>query len=117
MSNESRRLVKYFNEMNEQQKNSLLDYARYLRQQNSPGSPSTEQQKHQPLESPRPENENVVNAIKRLRVSYFMLNTDVLLNESSALMAQFMIQGRDAKEVIDDLEILFENQYQKYLQS
>ena len=117
MSNESRRLVKYFNEMNEQQKNSLLDYARYLGQQNSTGSPSAEQQKHKPLESPRPENENVVNAIKRLRASYFMLNTDVLLNESSALMAQFMIQGRDAKEVIDDLEILFENQYQKYRQT
>lgn len=117
MSNESRHLVKIFNELNEQQRNSLLDYARYLGQQNSPGIPSAEEEKHQPLESSRPENENVVNAIKRLRASYFMLNTDVLLNESSALMAQFMIQGRDAKEVIDDLEILFYNQYQKYLQT
>lgn len=117
MSSERQRLVKIFDGMNEQQRNSLLDYAQFLNQQSPSGTEDTEQQKHAPLESTRPDKENVVNAIKRLRASYFMLNTDDLLNESSALMAQFMMQGRGAEEVIDDLEKVFENHYQKYLQT
>lgn len=117
MSSERQRLVKLFDGMSEQHRKSLLDYAQYLNQQSSAASEDNEQEKHSPLESPRPENENVVNAIKRLRTRYFMLNTDGLLNESSALMAQFMMQGREAQEVIDDLEKVFENHYQKYLQT
>jgi len=45
------------------------------------------------------------------------LNTDVLLNETSSLMTQHIVQGRDAVEVIDDLETLFDQHYQNYLQS
>ena len=59
----------------------------------------------------------MVNAIKRLRASYFMLNADDLLNETSSLMAQFMIQGRAADDVIDELEQVFDSHYKKYLQS
>lgn len=116
MSSERQRLVKLFDGMNEQYRKSLLDYALYLSQQSALQTADNEQQKHTPLKSPRPQTENVVNAIKRLRASYFMLNTDDLLNESSALMAQFMMQGREAQDVIDDLEKVFEIHYQKYLQ-
>ena len=117
MSTDSQRLVKIFNGLNQQQQNSLLDFAEYLQQQCLTEETQQGQEKHVPLDSPRPENENVVNAIKRLRASYFMLNADDLLNESSTLMAQFMLHGRQADEVIDDLEKVFQNYYKKYLQS
>lgn len=94
-----------------------MDYARYLDQLSSSDEQEQEAEKLQPLETSRPDKENVVNAIKRLRASYFMLNTDDLLNESSALMAQFMIQGRAADDVIDELEQVFDSHYKKYLQS
>lgn len=117
MVSDKRRLVKLFDGMNDQYKNSLLDYASYLAQQSSksPADISEEQEKLQPLETTRPDNENIVNAIKRLRASFFMLNTDDLLNETSALMGQFMIHGREAEEVIDELEEVFQKHYQSYL--
>ena len=110
-------MVKLFDGLNEQRKKSLLDYARYLEHVSSSDEPEQEAEKLQPLENSRPDKENVVNAIKRLRASYFMLNTDDLLNETSSLMAQFMIQGREADDVIDELEQVFDSHYKKYLQS
>jgi hypothetical protein len=116
MSNVRRQLLKLFDTLDDQAQRSLLDYAGYLRQRDDT-EPSAETEKAQPLNNPRPQKENVVNAIKRLRASYYMLDTDKLLNETSTLMAQFMMQGRPADEVIDDLESLFTEHYQKYLDS
>jgi hypothetical protein len=117
MVTERQRLIKIFTGLNQQQKSSLLDFAGYLQQQSLTERSLQEQENLLPLDSPRPKNENVVNAIKRLRASYFMLNADDLLNDSSALMAQFMLQGRPANEVIDDLEKVFQKYYNEYLQS
>ena len=114
MSSHKQQLNELFAQLDQRAQQSLLDFARFLAQE----SESPEQiEKAEPLDQPRPEDENVVNAIKRLRSSYFMLDTDKLLNETSSLMAQFMIQGRAANEVIDDLEALFQTHYQKYLDS
>ncbi len=115
MGKATQRLSKLLQAMSPEQQQSLLDYAEFLLHKSA--ADESPQQKHQPLEHPRPQDENVVAAIKRLRASYFMLNTDDLLNETSALMAQFMIQGREADAVIEELEDLFDNHYQKYLQS
>jgi hypothetical protein len=117
MANNRKRLVTLYDGMDEAARASLLDFAEYLHQRCVSTSEQTVGAKHEPLDHPRPQNENVINAIKRLRASYFMLNTDPLLNETSALMAQFMIQGRDAVDVIDDLEAVFEKHYQSYLES
>ncbi len=117
MSAQRRHLLELFNSMNQQQQQSLLDYAAFLQQQPSRDDELESQEKLTPLKTERPDNENVVNAIKRLRKSYYMLNTDHLLNESSTLMAEFMLQGRPADAVIDDLELLFEKYYKQYLES
>jgi hypothetical protein len=118
MASKRQRLSELFKKMNSQQQESLLDYASFLvHRADAAAAMEESQEKLEPLFSERPDNENVVNAIKRLRASYFMLNTDDLLNESSTLMAQFMLQGRDAQEVIDDLERMFDIHYQKYLES
>ena len=116
MANDRKRLVRLYDGMDEQMRASLLDYAEFLSQRGQSDSTSGIDAKQQPLEHPRPDDENVINAIKRLRATYFMLNTDELLNETSALMAQFMIQGREAVAVIDDLEAVFDKHYQSYLQ-
>ncbi len=117
MSAQRRRLLELFNSMDQQQQQSLLDYAAFVHHQSSLDKDSNTQEKLVPLKTERPDNENVVNAIKRLRKAYFMLNTDNLLNESSTLMAEFMLQGREADAVIDDLEQLFEKHYKQYLES
>jgi hypothetical protein len=117
MSDSRQQLIQLFDTLDSEAQQSLLDFAEFLQQKHpSPAAPASVQ-KHPPLEHPRPADENVVNAIKRLRASYFMLNADGLLNEASTLMAQFMIQGRPASDVIDDLENLFASHYQKYLES
>lgn len=60
---------------------------------------------------PRPQDETVVKAMKRLSSTYPMLDKARLLNETSVLMSQHMLQGRDAREVIDDLEEVFARHY------
>jgi hypothetical protein len=117
MANNRKRLVTLYDGMDDSARASLLDFAEYLHQRAVASDEKAAISRHEPLDHPRPQNENVINAIKRLRASYFMLNTDQLLNETSALMAQFMMQGRDAVAVIDDLEAVFAKHYQKYLQS
>ena len=69
----------------------------------------------EPQHIPRAENESVVAAIKRLSASYPMLDKPQLLNESSVLMTQHIMQGRAADEVIDELETLFARFYQELL--
>lgn len=64
---------------------------------------------------PRPDDESVIKAIKRLSDSYPMLDKNKLFRQTSSLMTQHVMQGRDQKEVIDELEALFKNQYEDYL--
>lgn len=66
-----------------------------------------------PVSLPRPAEESVIAAIKRLSTSYHMLDRSKMLHETSALMSQHVMQGRDAVEVIDELEILFQRHYEK----
>ena len=110
-------LKQILQQLDSQQQQSVKDFAGFLLSQQSP-QPDTQtlsEEKQEPEIIPRPADENVINAIKRLRKTYFMLNTDDLLNQTSTFMAQFMIQGRAANEVIDDLEALFQQHYQEYL--
>ncbi len=68
-----------------------------------------------PLDIPRPAEESVVKAVKRLRATYPMLDARKLLNETSAIMTQHVMQGRDKIEVIEELEILFRTHYEKLI--
>jgi len=117
VSDPRQQLLGLFDALDSEARQSLLDFAGYLKHKQPAQAQPKDAPKHQPLEHPRPADENVVNAIRRLRASYFMLDADGLLNEASTLMAQFMIQGRSASDVIDDLEQLFASHYQKYLGS
>jgi hypothetical protein len=62
---------------------------------------------------PRPNEERVVAAVKRLSKTYFMLDKKQMLSATSELVTQHVLQGRDAVEVIDELESLFREQYRQ----
>jgi hypothetical protein len=66
-----------------------------------------------PVGIPRPAEETVVKAVKRLRATYPMLDPRKLLNQTSDLVTQHLVQGREAIEVIEELEILFRSHYEK----
>jgi hypothetical protein len=70
----------------------------------------------EPAAIARPEAESVIAAIKRLKETYYMLDADGLLDETSSLMGQHILRGREASTVINELQSLFEAKYKKYLQ-
>jgi hypothetical protein len=107
----AKRLLTIFQCLSEQDQKTLLDLAEFLQ------SRVTEevQKIPKPESVPRPNEESVVKAIRRLSASYYMLDKSIMLNETSTLMAQHVMQGRPAPEVIDELERLFEDQYQKLI--
>ncbi|HJW80668.1 MAG TPA: hypothetical protein VJ396_00365 [Acidiferrobacterales bacterium] len=102
-----KRLREILGELPETQAVALLEYAEFLAARYSGPKEITA-----PLDIPRPEKESVVKAIKRLGATYPMIDRAKMLNETSVLMTQHVISGRDAVEVIDELEILFRRHYE-----
>jgi len=106
------RLTAIYDSLPEAEKKTLLDFAEFLAARCERDRPvSTE-----PTAIPRPEDESVVAALKRLRETYHMLDHSKMLHEASSLMAQHMMQGRPAGEVIDDLEQMFRRDFDKFLE-
>ncbi len=104
-------LLRLFRRLDPDKRNSLLDYARYLADRSSVHEATVAE----PLEIARPaEQESVVGAMRRLTKSYHMLDTRELLDRASGLMTQHLVQGRDAEEIIGELEQLFRLHYEKY---
>lgn len=107
-----RRLVRAFRALAPADQELLLTFAMFLVQRDNaparPGGPV------EPAPLPRPSGESVVAAIRRLSKTYAMLDRGAMLNETSALMSAHVLQGRPAREVIDDLEALFTRYYQDY---
>jgi hypothetical protein len=67
----------------------------------------------EPEPIPRPAGEKVVAAVKRLSRTYYMLDKKQMLGVTSDLVTQHVLQGRDAAEVIDELEDLFSQHYRR----
>lgn len=105
-----KRLVQILGDLPENQAQALLEFAEFLAARHVGPAVATT-----PLSIPRPPQESVVRAIKRLGATYPMVDRSRLLNETSALMTQHVIHGRSAAEVIDELEILFRQQYEMTL--
>ena len=108
-----RKLIKLFSQLDEARQLQLLDFAEFLTSKSSEAPEQAQQQEEKPVLLPRPEQESVIAAIKRLSKSYSMLSKDDMLHETSDLMSSHVLKGRPAEEVIDDLEILFVTHYEK----
>lgn len=118
-------LLSLFQQLNPENRHGLLAFARFLVQEQqgegkaapqpdapAPSTPAAEVQ--EPVDIPRPSRETIVEAIKRLTSTYPMLDKARLLNETSGLVAQHVMQGRGLVEVINELEAIFRSHYQKY---
>ncbi len=114
MQTRLRQLQSLIKKLPEIQQQSLLDYAEFLVAKTNVSSEAKENLKPEAIE--RPPDESVVAAIKRLKQTYHMLDTDALLDQASTLMGQHILQGRDAPSVIDDLQALFQANYETYRQ-
>ena len=70
-------------------------------------------QHYQPL--PRPEDESVIAAIKRLSQSYPMLDKTTLFDQTSAAMSAHILQDVSKQASIDKLERIFREKYETFL--
>lgn len=105
-----KRLQKIFEDLPEEERDTLLAFAEFLTSRTPPKPVVPEV----PVPHDRPKTESVVKAVRRLSATYPMLDKAQMLNQTSALMAQHVMQGRGAVEVIDELEMLFETHYHRY---
>ena len=112
MQTRYRQLQSLIKKLPEIQQQSLLDYAEFLVAKTKVSNDVIESLKPESID--RPSDESVVAAIKRLKQTYYMLDTDILINQVSALMGQHLLQGREASLVIDDLQNLFQNKYEEF---
>ena len=110
--NETTRLLSIFESLNEERQNGLLEYAEFLQ---SKGDLQTKEVASV-VAIDRPEEETVVGAIKRLKLTFPMIESMSVFSASSSLMTEHMVNGRDAAAVIDDMEKLFDEAYQSLLQ-
>lgn len=104
-----KRLLTAVRDLPEDAQAQVLAFAEFLLSRLAIPSAPTE-----PVAIPRPPGESVVKAIKRLAATYPMLDRGKMLNETSALMTQNVLGGREATLVIDDLEALFQAQFEIY---
>ncbi|MGD9163859.1 MAG: hypothetical protein PVF13_03765 [Chromatiales bacterium] len=118
LKSEQRRLLSLFDSLDAQGRETLLAFAEFLqgRQQADCVADDEMPSVHDPKSIERPAKESVVKAIKRLSETYYMLERDQLLDKTSSLMMSHVLQGRDTVSVIDELEIVFSEHYQRYLQ-
>jgi hypothetical protein len=107
-----KRLAELYGRLPEAERKTLMDFAEFLASRCQPA----ETVSLEPKAIPRPEDESVVAALKRLRETYHMLDHSKMLHEASSLMAQHMMQGRPAEEVIDELEEMFRRDFDKFLE-
>jgi len=112
LSADESQLCDVFRTLTPTDQQALLSFARFLQQQQATNdgqadaaSPSL------PLDIPRPKDETVVRAIKRLTKTYPMINADSLFSRTSELMSAHLMQGKLASEVIDELEVLFKDAF------
>jgi len=107
MAGREQRLLELLRRLPAGQVEYLLEFAQFLVDRHGEVPAAQE-----PQRIPRPETESVVKAIQRLVATYPMVDRAKVMNETSSLMAQHVMQGREAVAVIDELEIVFRRHYE-----
>lgn len=110
---QERKLIKLYKSLNTSNKEAFIAFGEFL--QSRDGSLNTGDIEDttipEPLDIPRPEDESVIKAIKRLSATYPMVDKENILHPISDLMTSHMISGKSAPDVIDDLQEVFLNEY------
>lgn len=113
MKNKLREIKLLLAQLHDSHQQAVVDYADFLVQRYKVESAGDRDLKLESIE--RPVQETVIAAIKRLKKTYYMLDTDIILDQTSALMGQHILKGREAPDVIDELQSIFQAQYEQYL--
>jgi hypothetical protein len=111
MKSEERKLLEIFEQLAPEQQDKLIEFAEFLVVNDAGrdvGAAAV------PEAIPRPADETVTMAIRRLVRTYPMLNRRRLMAEASQFLAEHALQGRAAREVIDELEIVFARHYERH---
>ncbi|MDH3326028.1 MAG: Crp/Fnr family transcriptional regulator [Gammaproteobacteria bacterium] len=107
MKQTEKKLLNIYRKLNETDQQTLEKFANFLQ--------SNAGEEVEPLAEPvlieAKVDETVVGALKRLSASYPMLDLSIMLNKTSTLMTQHILQGRIKEEVIPELESVFAEQY------
>ncbi len=115
MSRDDKKLASICRQLDPPSRESLLAFAEFLlSRMQTRKAEAGRQHILSPVHEPAVNNESVIAAMKRLKRSYKMLDTDSLFNDASALMSDHVMNGRPAASVISELEALFERYYQQY---
>lgn len=109
---DEKRLVQLYQSLPAEQRETALAFLEFLVSR----QPAVEQPAipEMPKPIPRPAEESVVKALKRLRETYAMLDVEKLLHEAAGHMQQHLLQGKPAAAVIDELERLFARHYETH---
>lgn len=91
---------------------TLQEFAEFL----SAKHPPEENQEPDIVPIPRPEDEGVIPAIKRLSKTYPMLDKRVLFEQTSATMSAHVLNEVSARESIDRLEKVFRKEYELFVE-
>ncbi len=100
-------LLAVFDRLDARRQDTLMEFATTLAARDGDAMPAVIRP------GPRPADESVVAAIKRLIRVYPAAGRRRLMAPASMLMAEHALQGRPAKEVIDELEMMFERGHAK----
>lgn len=110
MNKSEKKLIRLYEELTPIERQMLISYAAFLVEHTT---------KNKTIEVPidiiRPSEESIVAAIKRLSASYSMLDKSKLLSDVSEKVTQHIVFGREASEVIDELEVFFQQNYRQYV--
>lgn len=114
---QEKQLIDYYSSLSSSDKDNLLAFAEFLSQRVTLNNVDKElidrTTQSQPVAIKRPETESVIKAIKRLTATYPMVEKENLLHSISDLITAHMMQGKKAEIVIDELEDLFLNAFEK----
>ena len=114
---QEKQLIDYYSSLSSSDKDNLLAFAEFLSQRATSNNVDKElierTTQSQPVAIKRPETESVIKAIKRLTATYPMVEKENLLHSISDLITAHMMQGKKAEIVIDELEDLFLNAFEK----
>lgn len=113
MKRDEKDLLKHFRALPPEQQETLVAFAEFLATRAAAEAPRAV---GAPEPIPRPDEERVVQAIKRLRLTYPMIDHSSMLHELSDYMTQHLVMGKPATEVIDELEAVFRRHYEQLRQ-
>ena len=134
MTDQQQALLDFYQDLSAEDQHSLLRFAEFLASgtvahepaadnveavdaDSSPGEPPAKESTiPKPEIIERPEEERVVEALKRLSATYPMLEKKTLLNKASELVAQHIMFGKPAVVVINEIEEMFAETYDKFVE-